>query len=202
MINITAWIFDVKSLIHIFSDQATMKVNTSIAFILLSLSILFKIDRNNKIASVITSIILLLLTSYTYLSYSFPYFPSGIDNIIVFDKYSVAYPGRMSPATAISFILSALSILMIIIEDNKTKFISLFANVTIIIFGLISVISFLYQLELTDKSFFFRTMSIPTSLMFITISSYVLIKNNYSIINELFFSNYLGSKVFLVQLYL
>ena len=98
------WMLDIEALKSVVPGLATMKSMTALLFVLSGLSLWMQArEKGRQIAQIFTFIVMLtgLLTLGEYLFRS----DFGIDQLLFRDTAAGAiYPGRMSPATALSFI--------------------------------------------------------------------------------------------------
>ena len=113
------WMLDIEALKSVVPGLATMKSMTALLFILSGLSLWMQArEKGRRIAQICTFIVTLtgLLTLGEYL-FSTDF---GIDQLLFRDTAAGAiYPGRMSPATALSFILIGFALTFLDSQPGK-----------------------------------------------------------------------------------
>ena len=115
---LVGWASDITGLKSVLPGLATMKPNTAAAFLLASLSVVLQDHRfSGRLscgvarASAVAVGLVAGLTLFEYLVG----WSTGIDEILFHDSGSgphSVYPGRMSPATALSFVVASLALLL------------------------------------------------------------------------------------------
>ena len=168
-IALIGWFFNIKVFTQILPDLPSMKFNTAICFLLLGI-LLFRKKRNRQ-SRVTTSVALLLLLITTLtLSQDIFHYNLGIDQLIIEDSESIKLgkgtPGRMSGATALSFMLLSISILFI---TSKKKTLSIFAaylSHIVVIISFLSILGFIFKIPTFDKITFISSMAIHTAVAF------------------------------------
>jgi len=121
-IVLTGWQLDLPALTSILPGMATMKANSALAFILCAISLWLLQNRQTKrparlLANACAAVVLLIavLTLGEYLSNR----DFGIDQLLFQDHATAtgtSFPGRMSPTTALNFLLLSCALLLI---DNR-----------------------------------------------------------------------------------
>src|SRR3989338_2285156 len=113
------WIFNIQTLTSILPNLVTMKVNTSLAFILSGLSLRISlVERPGKMTRFICqlcALVVVIVSLLTICEYIFNW-NLGIDQALFKDDpmaIGTSNPGRMSPITALNFILAGASLLLI-----------------------------------------------------------------------------------------
>lgn len=96
------WITGNRWMIQPFADQTTMKLNAALCFISIGLGMLLLPTAWRKLAVLFgaAAAFLALLTLLEYVTGH----SLGIDQLLVRDPSDAAFPGRMSPVTAIAFL--------------------------------------------------------------------------------------------------
>ena len=109
-----------------------------------------------------------------------------VDNLFMVDTITELFPGRMSPATSVSFILFFLGSVLTearLPRLRRTGVIMIDLTVGI---STIALIGFLFGINAEEKLFFFTSMSAPTAFCFISLSiGIILSEKNHSIFNLL-----------------
>ena len=166
-----SWIFQETVLLNIIKGAPTMKVNTAILFILCGLSVftLFFENRRSYLINRILSTIIIVVSFVTLLMYLF-HFDLPIDNIIVYDRFSNSYPGRMATSTAICFLLTGLALAGYksprpIIKQTFAIGLTLVTFIAILAIG-----TYILQISASSSILVFTTMAIHSALFFLIIS--------------------------------
>lgn len=194
---IVGWLFGVKQILTLTDSGASMKFNTALVFLLSAtcLTLLNKKGTTIKYLKVALASIMIAIGLLSLFS-SFGFNFLNIDNIIVLDTFSIEKPGLMSRATAFCSIFLGIVFSVFSNEDNDLNFFQKSANTIVFTVALIAVISYLLLIPLENRTTIFKTMAIHTSLLFLLISSLLMLKNPHSIYNKLTLGNYVGNKIF------
>lgn len=195
------WIFDIPFLRNIFSGFIAMKPNTSLCFVLTSMSFwLLQEERiknrlNHWFFYFCTSVIL-VISFLVFCEHSFNWKP-GIDRFLVrnpnIDILSLNQI-RMAFNTSINFIL--LSIILFLSNFKKVFFYFLTQTIALCI-GIVALflfICFLYQVECPRAGIFFHNhVTLHSSILFILVSLAYLFANPDKAIMKNVSSEYFGS---------
>lgn len=158
------WIFDVNEIASFNEQLPTMKVNTALGILGISIMLLLKRRINSKYRILGASIII-LLPILTLLQYFVG--PIGIDNFLISDKYTVQdqynYPGRMSYGTATG-LLFLITLFLLSTISRKWKNLLAFISYSILVFSLISIIQYILVTPIESRLPFIQSMSIGTSI--------------------------------------
>jgi diguanylate cyclase (GGDEF)-like protein len=104
------WIFDLPALTRFFTHLTSMKANAALSFILLAEALHLAVTRRHtSIQALLASGAVLLgcLTLFEYITGQ----QLGIDQLVFHDPVASAHPGRMSPITAVNFMLLGIALL-------------------------------------------------------------------------------------------
>src|SRR5262245_30849325 len=147
LLVLVGWLFDISILKSILPDLATMKANTALAFVLAGVS-LWQFTRGPKdqrlnIVAIVYATGTLLIGLLTLAEYVFG-LEFGIDQLLFKDELTSqnAYPGRMSPATALNLFLFGLALLMLYGRRGNWLYVWLTSIALIIAGG--AVIGYIY----------------------------------------------------------
>lgn len=198
---LAGWILDIKTLKSVVPGLVDMKANASIAFILLSISLWLQQEKrknhfNISIARILAFIALLIgvLTLSEYLSG----WDIGIDQLLFNDTQMVFthYPGRMSPFTALCFILTGFSLLML---DSKTLNIhspAQYLNMITILVPATILLGYIYPISLLYKGAANLTpMAVHTAFGFVLLCAGILSARPEYLPIRLFTNNGIGGKM-------
>lgn len=105
LLVMAGWHFKLPRLIQILPTSAPMQYNTALAFLLCGSCIIFTLLGWRK-TGLLLSALATLIAALTLLEYCFG-FDLGLDQLIVKSTlmYQTSHPGRMSPLTALCFVL-------------------------------------------------------------------------------------------------
>ncbi|WP_179950023.1 PAS domain-containing sensor histidine kinase [Lutibacter citreus] len=173
-----------------------MKFNTALSFFLLSTCVLFFIKESKYYKSLNAIIIsgVLFLASLTLLEYIFS-INLGIDTIFIKDTSTTVLPGRMSPITAVGFLLLGIAIWGMQSKKKQTNKRTQFVFIVIILFSLFLVLSYFLQMPGEENLNFINSAAFQTGLMFFLFSSILSLKNASKKFYNLVLSKYAGSKL-------
>ena len=173
-----SWFFDIEVGQHIQPMLPSMKFNTAFCFIACG----FLLIRSDKVKTLslfsplplIFISIILLIPSFTLFEYWFSW-QLGIDNLFVKDQTTPAdqWPGRMSEATAICFVLVAAAQIFISTRLHSFILVSQLLSLAVVIISGAALIAYIFgahQFKLT----IFSTMAVHTSLLFVLIGIGIL----------------------------
>ena len=177
LLVLIGWQFDIAILKSILPGAVPMKVNTAAAFLLSGVALLLiqRLVTANKTLVRVFALIITLTGFLTLCQYLFSW-NLGIDELLFPDSGNVAtasHPGRMSPGSALNFILIGIAFYILTLQKYLNKFLlvfSLFLALTI------SGIDFLGSVSgfLVLSAQVFTKMAIHTSITFILLCSGML----------------------------
>ena len=200
---ITGWIFSIKPLLNIIPGAETMKFNTALLFLLSGLSILNTLYTAQKysILDKVISFILLFIGGVTLIEYGWS-LNLIIDTLFIEDKITDDFPGRMSGATALCFMIVGLALIGIYSKKRLIKKITQNTLLVVIIFAMISIEAYILQIPTGERFFFFNSMALHTSILFVLISLALALKNPDIGFMGLLTGDLIGSKVLLRSLFI
>src|SRR5712691_10108698 len=151
---LVGWALDVEILKRISTGWASMKANPALALILSGAALwLLQADqvgpRTRPIAQACAAIAA-LIGLLTLLEYGFGW-DLGIDQLLFTQPVGAndtAYPGRMSPAAAMYFVLVALALLLLDMEPIRGYSLGLFLIFPAVIISLTGLIGYAYDVHL------------------------------------------------------
>ncbi|TNC91763.1 MAG: hypothetical protein CSH36_07995 [Thalassolituus sp.] len=158
------WITGQRALMSVIDGFPTMKANTAIGFLMISIGLVCPHTRRAvsrlQIAGLLLAILMLATLSQYLTGYSL-----GVDEWLIADPYSTELPGRPSPATAVTFIILALTMLtapLPLTGGYRAFILLLSASIPLTVLGV-------YLLDPADvqSSDFFSTVALHTALLFL-----------------------------------
>jgi PAS domain S-box-containing protein len=168
---IIGWLTHINFLRSIVPGTITMKLNTALSFVFSSTALLlFYFQGENKIRyqiSVLLSVIVFIIGLLTLAEYFFG-FNIGVDELFVKDDLPVIttyYAGRMSPLSALNFMLIAIGLLLL--NKEKTATFQFFYLSGIAFISLLMLISFNFIADIPT----FINLSIYDAIGFMLLSA-------------------------------
>jgi diguanylate cyclase (GGDEF)-like protein/PAS domain S-box-containing protein len=174
---LAGWGFNIAILKSIFFGMTFIKANTALAFLAAGINVwllqtkyarpgLFYVRRA-------CTILIILIGALTLSEYIFGW-DLGIDQLF-FKETSLAgnlYPGRMSPVTAINFVLlgSALAFIDFFKRYRAAQFLTFVAN----FLALLAVIGYIYTVDSLYRIASFTSIALPTALTFLILCQGIL----------------------------
>ncbi len=164
------WLLNIASLTGVLPGLATMKPNTAIGFVLAGLSIqLQTIASGRGRAAAQGCSALVALVGLATLSQDVFGWNAGIDELVLRDVLAatgVDHPGRMSPATALGFLMLGLSLALDQARAWKLRPSQPLAAATILL-GLTATLGYLYGLGDLYQVRAYSSMALHTALLFV-----------------------------------
>lgn len=188
------WVLHVEILFNLSEkDGATTKFNTALLFFLsaLSLYICKKPDKKYSLLFRIFTGIILIIGLLTIIEYVFDL--SLIDNFFITDNISVYHPGRMSLATASCFTFFGIGLTGLISKNTRYRKIAQHIVLITTIIAFISIVTYVLRIPLENKTFFFQTMSIQTSILFLLLTFLLAFSFPNVGFTKMVLGNYYGS---------
>ena len=190
------WIFNFTSILSIIPNAATMKFNTALSFSLTSIGlfILFKEQKFYSVLRISIASFLIALGMFSLIQYIFE-LSIGIDNFFVQDTNLSTYPGRMSPATSLCFILLGIGFWGVTSKHVVTRNISQHLILATITISFVSTITYILSIPSENKTMFWNSMAIHTSILFLISSIALSLKNSEIGFINLISGSHTGSKL-------
>ena len=143
-----------------------MKFNTACCFILSSVALMQL--RGRPRLSMLIGVLVALIGLLTIAEYLFNWNP-GIDQWLVLDAAgaSTAYPGRMSPVTALNFFLVGISLLLL----ARSRWLALAQSLTLLaaFAALLALAGYLFSVQSLYQLSTFSSIALHTALTFIVL---------------------------------
>ena len=199
MVVITGWMRDIQVLKSILPNYVSMKFNSALCFVLISIALLLLNKYYHKGGHSLISILAITVLFIGILSISqelFGYY-LGIDQIFFKDYDAIMashpHPGRMSVLTAICFTSMGLAVLAIGKPQKKYKLSGqyLFHFVTIISF--IIVVGYLYNIPAFYNLSAYTSTAFHSAMTFLFLSTAASLLNPSHGITKIFTGNLMGN---------
>ena len=204
---VLGWLFDISQLTNLIPNAATMKFNTAWGFIILGGAIYLQtkeLSRRWVIFAKLLAINVLALGTLSVFQDIFS-INIGIDELIVVDSNSRIsanpYPGRMSSATALCFILMGFFAVGVKTKNKNTlKVIQTLTHLVTLI-SFVAIVGYLFNVPEESKLSFLSSMAIHTSSTFFIMSIAVSLIHPLQGLTKFFVNdkvgNIIGRKIFL-----
>lgn len=173
---LVAWHLRIPSLIRMLPSDSVMPYNTALCFLLIGIG-LYAVAAKRPWLAMVSGSISLVISSLTLSEYLFG-LDLGVDQALMrnYVESRVAFPGRMALATAIAFLLSSISILLMrrdaletTVSLGRTDAIGL-AGTIVVVLGLMTILLFVTGMQVSygwgkaDHS-----MAMPTAVGFVVL---------------------------------
>ena len=180
---LAGWTFDIDVLKSVWPGLATMKVNTALGFILAGLSLwLLQIGPESRPRRVDTGLVARgcalcvvmlggLTASQDILDMNF-----GIDQLLVRDTaaHETSQPGRMSPITALNFVLVGSAFLLLNVETRRGYRPAQFLVLLPLFLSILGLIGYIYSVPALHRVNPYSSIAIHTAATFVLLCTAVL----------------------------
>lgn len=194
-ITIFEWMFDTRLLFTTNSSGSTTKFNTAFLFFLSTICLLIckKPQKKYKVLFIFFIFIILSISILTLAEYMF-HVDLFVDNFFIKDTFSTNHPGRMSIATSACFTFFGIGLTSLITKNGTYKKLSQYIILLVSMISFINIITLILKIPTADKTVFFSSMSIQTSIAFALISFVLTFKFPSIGFTKMLFGNYFGSR--------
>ncbi len=178
---LAGWLFNISALISIIPNEAVIKVNSSVCFMIIGAALLLinskKLPpRLNIILIGIMAYFILAIGLVTICEYSFGW-NAGIDQLLISKSQTALfhnYPGRISLNSSINFVLIALALLMIRSKNQKLVYGAQIAALAAGVISLVALIGHVYNAQpLIIGAKFSTAMSLYSMALFLVVCASV-----------------------------
>ena len=177
LIVVVGWLFDIAAFKSILPRLATMKVNTALALGLMGISLVLASTQDEKrwikliskgCAATAVLIGLLTLGEYAFRQ------EFGIDQLLIKDTQSPenAYPGRMSPVTALN--ISLLGFALFILDRHNYRWPVEAFGIGALLISLLGLVGYIYGIPSLYEYFLYSPIAIHTTFAFSILSFGIL----------------------------
>lgn len=182
-----AWAFNLNELKTIAQGWPSMKVNTSIAFIFAGLSLLLllpkRVSSNRHWLGILFAVVCALIGFLTLCEYIFEW-DLNIDNFMFQDlsnpELGVSIPGRMSPITALNFVLVGVSLCLLNTKLQTASRLRGLLSLIVTIISFFIILLYTYgEPVLPYEVESYTQMAIHTAGVFFTLSLGILFSRHY-----------------------
>jgi signal transduction histidine kinase len=175
------WVFDIEPVLRISPGFATMKANTALAFALSGIALWSlahnipgntssrlcdkgpkRLARLSRVCAVVVALIGLITLSEFLFAWDL-----GIDNLIVRDHITThtPHPGRMSPITALGFVLMGVAFIIMDFETKKGRRPAQWLVIPILLDGFIALLGYSYNVESLYHVVAYASISLHSALL-------------------------------------
>lgn len=196
------WQFDVGLLKSISAQMVAMNPVTAFCFILASISFLLHTHPRRtkcmiRISYLFSSII--LLTAGIVLTNFIAFTGFNPDELLFPQKVAInnsnGQSNQMAPNTAVCFVLTGLSLLLLHYESRKGKMIAQYIALLIGLLSLLSLLGYLYQVQEFYGVFNYLAMALNTAICFFLFTIALLLSNPDAGFMKEFTSSLSGSAI-------
>ncbi len=192
------WGFEQSSLTQLHPDWVSMKPNTATGFVLAGLALFLRHKNiNSQGFYLFVACTLVLLGFFTLVQYIVD-LDFGIDQILFSDvtaTVNTSHPGRMSPASALCFLLFGIS--MASLRSPSNAYHLLFGTLPLVIslIALFGVIGYIYRVNQFHTIFNLTGIALHTALLFIALSFSLLSLDRKNVLMRLLTSEHAGGMI-------
>lgn len=196
LVVMMSWLFNIRQILSLVPEGATMKFNTALSFFLAGISLAVSLLEERRILLInkilqITIFLIALITLLEYLLGDLFH----LDTLLADDPYSGNMPGRMSPATAFSFLALALSFWGIHARKMWIKLATQYILLVIMFLSLVAIVSYFLLVPGESKILFFNSMAFHTAFLFLLLAAAASLKNHQLGFTGMFFGEQTGSNI-------
>ncbi|MFV8376600.1 PAS domain-containing protein [Flavobacterium sp. LB1P71] len=194
IIVLIGWLLNIPVVKSLVPGVVSMKVNTALCFILSGFTLCILNDEKQnffkRMCSIVFPSIMILVGLLTFIEYLFE-INFGIDEFLFKEEATAtatSHPGRMAPITAICFVLSGISLLLL----YKKKAFQMFQLLSLSVFALtlLTLIGYAYAVnDFQGGIASYTKMAIHTSVAFIFLSVGMLFSKSDKGIMSIFTNN-------------
>jgi len=178
---LSGWVFDISSLKRPIPNLVAMNPTSAVAFIFSSGSLLLlttkKISQPKRIAAYLLGVLALVIGTLKIIGVIFN-FDWQIDQVLFAEKIKTEIAGnvsnRMAPNTAVCFLLTGVSLLLLKYNDRLIRLLSQFSALIIALLALLALIGYLYREKTSYGVLVYIPMAIHTSFCFLLLSISIL----------------------------
>ena len=169
------WLFDIGGLKSLLPGLVTMKANTALSFLLVGMALWLlreeHADRRSP-AGVLAAqgcVVAVFAMSGLTLSQDVLGLDFGIDQLLFQESGTdeISHPGRMSPATALSFLLAGSALLFLNVETRRGYRPAQFLILAEILIALLALVGYLYNFRSLYKIGTHSSMALHTAVTLI-----------------------------------
>ncbi|HKR13900.1 MAG TPA: ATP-binding protein [Pyrinomonadaceae bacterium] len=175
------WIFDNDFLKRIHPELVTMKANTAVCLMLVSLSILLIQDRSARAArrrmAQVCAVIVAIVGLITLSEHVFGWNP-GIDQLLFSEsreEAGLSFPGRMGVAASLNFMLLGIALSTIDARAKQWFRVSNTAILLVISTTLLVFLYYVYGVETIEPVALYFTIALHTVVAFLSLSAAILL---------------------------
>ena len=196
---IVGWHFNIDSLKSLLPGLPTMKANTAVAFVIsgVALWLIHTFERGTAPVRLGRAASLAVATlGFLTLAESLFSLDLGIDELLVTDRAGFAsFPGRMSPVTALNFLLIGLSLFALKAPQGYLAATANWLAAGPLFLAALTLVGFAYGVISLYQLGPFNSIALPTALSFFVLALSVLAANPSRGIGFLFVSDTAGGVV-------
>ncbi|MDP0497484.1 MAG: PAS domain S-box protein [Verrucomicrobiota bacterium JB024] len=189
------WFTDVAVVKSVGPGLATMKFNTALCFVLSALALLTIARKRWPEAGMVLAGLSLVIALATLVEYWLG-LELRIDELVVVDPDTAPedFPGRMSQATAFCFAMLDCSLLLLMTKKERLVLPAQITALVAFLGGMIGVNGYLLEVSALYNFFWFSSMAVHTSLLFVLLGAGVLLARPDRGLSSIFTSKLMGGR--------
>lgn len=195
VVVLIGWFIDVDVVKSVGPGLATMKFNTALCFVLSALALLTIACGRWREAGITLAGLSLVIALATLGEYWLG-LKLRIDELVVADPDTAPedFPGRMSQATAFCFAMLDCSLLLLMLRKERLVLSAQVLALVAFLGGMIGVNGYLLEVSALYNFFWFSSMAVHTSLLFVLLGAGVLLARPNQGISSIFTSKSMGGR--------
>jgi PAS domain S-box-containing protein len=171
------WRFEIQALKSVFPGLASMKPNTALAFVLCGFAVwALQVQGKEKAylrrpLAVAAALTVTCIGLFTLLEYLFQ-IKLGIDDVLCHDTtIGEPFPGRMSPLSALCFVLTGIAVLLLQIDTHETRRLSRLTSLCSAVIALGALFGYAYSIAVLYRLSSYTGMAVHTAAVFALLSA-------------------------------
>lgn len=173
-VTIISWIFHLPGLETFFPQYVSMRFNTGLCFLLLSLALLStQSSKNYRTFFIVISAIAVLFAALSLSQNIFGY-NLGIDQLFVRDYLGIQeqyrWPGRMAANVSASFLILGMAFIGFTVKNKAVNNVAQYMVHAVTIIATIVIMGYLYGISLFYNFSFVASMAISSAILFLLVS--------------------------------
>jgi PAS domain S-box-containing protein len=195
LVVLVGWFTDVAEVKSVGPGLATMKFNTALCFVLSALALLTVACGRWREAGMAVAGLSLVVALATLAEYWLG-LELRIDELVVLDPDTAPadFPGRMSQATAFCFAMLDCSLLLLMLHRERLVLPAQVIALVAFLGGMIGVNGYLLEVSALYNFFWFSSMAVHTSLLFVLLGAGALLVRPNQGVSSIFTSELMGGR--------
>ncbi len=177
VLAVAGWLFQKLPLLSYIPGGQTIKMNAALAALFVSISLLLAARGKEKLLQLVFAIIAVAIGGVSLFEYLIG-FHSGLNELVVEDHFTQKAEARGQLSVIASFSFTFLGLSIILRRVKKIHFlVREIPALLVFLFAYISLIGYLFNAHLLNNVLLFSTLSLPTTIVLLTLSLAVILYN-------------------------